>query len=295
MKNLKNQMAKLIQTVLLTLFSLALTNCSEEQITTEGDKIKQEIQLELSSIDVSEMASVLSDLDIHSVITGESIAESFYNVTLGAANSFTINIDQRLGCKLYLLSDPSDVIDSDASSSMTAAILLDMQTKSDLIGGIQPFFTGVNNISPTSKSATNIEMLRGVARLNITVDLNVTSIAVNSLTLEKINLVSYVFPRNPVEYPIQETGSFSKTFNPALTSATENVCYLVEQSHSDSMLKINVEIDGKVENIEAVLPNPIERNKTYTVNITRIGADFSATITVGDWENGETITPKPVN
>lgn len=71
-----------------------------------------------------------------------------------------------------------------------------------------------------------------------------------------------------------------------LAEDTPAVAYLYEQDNASLRVRLEAEIDGKPSTLEGALPQPLLRNRIYTVTVRKDVTDTDARLTVETWGDG---------
>ncbi len=288
--------------LILTLLIATLNSCNNSKVTSDDDSNpiqKYEITLNLTSfVNGADTGKPnIEELDLF--IFNKGVLRNISTHSLTDDKKITIELLDAIESKFFLLSDPNNMTDYShlVEGQSLESDFIEVQTK-DLNPNngdvVAPFYTGVKDMKSRTdsdmNSDINIDMIRGIARLDITIEPN-SNIIVNRIKLVNVNKKSFVYKHTATA--TSEKGDFEKIFSPALTNSANEVFYLLEQQSKESYAEINVTISGVSSTLKAILPPVIERNKIYNIKISGEGAYLQVSITERDWEIGEDIEARP--
>lgn len=146
------------------------------------------------------------------------------------------------------------------------------------------FFSGSTEL--TNRDLINLQLKRGVARLDLRIR-SVVDAAVEKLTIEGASLSTKPYPDSTSSL---QTGTGTLTFTPTspYISDTSGVAYLYEQSTVGMTLRADVVAAGKRYDIQAALPDSIQRNNIYVVTILQGEVEEDLQLTVEEWNQNMT-------
>lgn len=199
--------------------------------------------------------------------------------------------------KIYALSGYS--IDAKEGAAEDTFLLTTITVPEDAQGA-PIFFSSVTEL-PEEEGSLNLEMLRGVARIDINnadADFKIANVSVAGAAAS-----SYIFP---VEGSVCETATvdYTRDYSEGIYGLEKGVFTLFE---SATPLTVTISGERGGESVEVVMETPaIKRNKVYTVSLKEKEPDdpiipddpsdpvvVKATISVADWEDGDAYNPGP--
>ena len=213
------------------------------------------------------------------------------------SNKISIAVEDIKDSKSYFIADPNNMTDYALTEGVTSELDFAKQHTRPLniAAGdvVDPFYAGEKDfIGTTDYSNLNFEMVRRVARIDISLEAY-ADITVQSATLKNVSLQSHVYKQSEPTTDVFAKGNFTKTFNPILTTNTEAVFYLLEEQTANSILELEVKIDGETTMLAAKLPAKIVSNNIYDVKISGSGTTLKAHITARAWEVGGNVDVIP--
>lgn len=187
---------------------------------------------------------------------------------------------------LYLVANEGDKVSASVENGMTEELW--QNTTIDLDDAGKPLNFIIGKVAVEDNIAEySVTMKRGVARFDVVYAFPDTQ--VQSLTLKGMAGKSYLIERVPLTVPSDAEKVDLRVEGEALTGEDQTgVLYAYEQINAEATVEVAMP-DGKIHS--AKLPEQIQRNKVYTLQIGRDGSLHS--ITVGEWvkEEDETVAP----
>ncbi len=144
------------------------------------------------------------------------------------------------------------------------------------------FFSGSKPLD--NKKNVTLPLKRGVARFDLLIR-SVGNAAVEKLTLNGAMLSTGCFP-DSASTMWMEQGSLTFTPSTPYTDDTKGVAYLYEQPTAGATLTAHVVTDGKAYDLEAKLPETIQRNHIYVITVLQGMVESDMQLTVEEWEQG---------
>lgn len=143
-----------------------------------------------------------------------------------------------------------------------------------------PFFSG--SVTLAHQEQLTLPLKRGVARFDLLIR-SVGQASVEKLTLEGAMLSTGCFPDSATTMWMEQ-GSLTFTPTSPYTTDTPGVAYVYEQPTAGMTLKADVVTDGKRYELEAKLPDNIDRNHIYLVTILQGMVEEDVQMTVEPWD-----------
>ncbi len=153
------------------------------------------------------------------------------------------------------------------------------------------FYSGAADFSEETLRGgrVDIQLTRGVARIDLTNTISDPNIVVNKIVVENAPASTYVFAQDAMAE--SATVSFSREFSESFQGEEPGMFYLFE-----SAKPVNIRIMGEYGdsplNILTTLPG-VERNKIYTLQIVNFNSTVQGVCTVKEWEEGATAGAVP--
>lgn len=210
------------------------------------------------------------------------IAAIYDPVETKAGNNYSFALDKNTGT-FYVIAN--------ASASVNWSSLLASQTsEKDFLSstlGLKdgkpiPFLSG--SIALNGKEQVTLPLKRGVARF----DLNIRSVgktSVESLTLNGATLSTVCFTDSTTSMWVEQ-GNLTFTPSTPYAEDTKGVAYVYEQPTEGATLKAHVVTDGKPYDLEAKLPEIIQRNHIYIITVLQGMVESDIQLTVEEWQQG---------
>ena len=270
-----------------------LTACSE----TEDPQIPQSPPSDPPVVSVrladyhqsgSSLAGENDLTDLGACLFEEGVLTRIYEASDPAGGSWDLELDNYAGV-LYLVANVAGQIDlSEAlEQGMTEA---EWQQRTVSVVGDEPqhFFSGKVNLedaaaTPGQLSAT---LTRGVARFDLKI--RAAGVAeVRSITLANAARSAYLFPVSGSLSPADVSrADVSVRFDSPLTTDTPAVLYLFEQENHDLEVRIEARIDGREKTLTGRIEGGIERNRIYTLTLTKDTIDIQLDLSIDEWQPG---------
>lgn len=196
---------------------------------------------------------------------------------------YTFALDQNEGTFYVLANSEQTEWKKSLTTNTTESEFLSLTQKlSD--GKPIPFLSGATSL--TSKDRIDLQLKRGVARFDLRIR-SVVDASVEKLTLEGAMLSTKTFPDSTSSQQT-ETGTLTFTPTSPYVSDTSGVAYAYEQSTAGMTLRADVVAAGKHYDIQAALPDSIQRNNIYVVTILQGEVEEDLQLTVEEWNPNST-------
>lgn len=190
---------------------------------------------------------------------------------------------------MYFVANPSGVAELSAAEpgvTAEADFTAMMAHVSELTsGGL--LMTGKTVLSSETPSTVNVDMLRAVARI----DLNTPEAGVEVLSVRISGLAGrgYVFPQTATADGLTaDTLTFTADYSGSpLAAGRYLLLYVPEQNTAaGALVEIDARLNGALHRLRVSLPQELERNNVYTVQVRGNGAELAASVVYGGWESG---------
>lgn len=223
------------------------------------------------------------------------------NIKTDATGVYNFTLDlPAMGTKKILLS-----LNNSNGSNGTESAKLGEVTNSRL--GANPgalIFSGTATVASASDKVTvDVEVKRMVARIDVNPGTD-SKVEISSVQYSGGTDRGYVFPQAngnivaPNWKPVEaKNATYRKTFDKPLSgnaSATATPVLYVCETDKDHPGSVTVQGTylGTSFSVTKELPS-LERNKVYTISMTKLGTTVTGQITVKPWENGEIVEVSP--
>ena len=221
--------------------------------------------------------------ELHACLFEDGRMTQVYDNPIPGTDGYGFRVDRDAGT-LYVLTHATDISDlNDLCNrgvseqewlSMTAGTKEGLPIK---------FYSGKTVLSGTTGNA--VQLSRGFARFDLRIR-TVGETEIESLSLEGISLHTGLFPDG--EIASTDRGNITLFPETPYTKDTPGIAYLYEQKNLESILRVEAIVHGKPYELEAKLPQNIERNHIYIVTIAKEEADQDAQLSVEPWEKEDT-------
>ena len=108
-----------------------------------------------------------------------------------------------------------------------------------------------------------------------------------SITLTNTAQAAYLFPGSgslsPAAVSLKDA---SVRFDMPLTADTPAVLYLFEQENHDLEVRIEARIDGREKTLTGRFEGGVERNRIYTLTLTKDTIDIQLDLSIDEWQPG---------
>ncbi len=226
--------------------------------------------------------------DLGACLFEEGVLTRIYEAPDPAGGSWNLELDS-YGGTLYLVANVAGQIDlyEALEQRMTET---EWQQRTVSVVGERPqhFFSGRVNLeeaaaTPGQLSAT---LTRGVARFDLRI--RAAGVAeVRSITLTNAARSAYLFPVSESLSPADVSlGDASVRFDAPLTADTPGVLYLFEQENHDLEVRIEARIDGREKTLTGRFEGGVERNRIYTLTLTKDTIDIQLDLSIDEWQPG---------
>ena len=226
--------------------------------------------------------------DLGACLFEDGVLTRVYEAPDPADGSWDLALDRYAGV-LYLVANVSGQIDlSEAlEQGMTEAEWLKRTVS---VAGERPqhFFSGRVNLEDAAATPGQLSaaLTRGVARFDLRI--RTAGIAeVRSVPLTNTAQAASLFPGSgslsPAAVSLKDA---SVRFDMPLTADTPAVLYLFEQENHDLEVRIEARIDGREKTLTGRFEGGVERNRIYTLTLTKDTIDIQLDLSIDEWQPG---------
>lgn len=228
------------------------------------------------------------------------LAEVLSPAPAGTDGLYALRFSENTG-ELYLLANSSKI------DGLTGSLVPGESTVADLLGlkaaayrmtsGGSVMMTGKLSLGQDSGPEHQVRMVRSLARVDIRSldkDVSVMSVSISGLAEE-----GHLFPSSGESSG--EAGSPAGTYGfvkdysaEPLSNSSDVLLYVVEQQGGNVPVEIVISESGGLVRLRTELPQKIERNTVYTIDVNGKGAEITVSSSGSDWESGTPGNTEPV-
>lgn len=227
------------------------------------------------------------------LFTDSVLSKVYSGLTVDPDGGCAIEVVRTPDTRLYFLANADEIVDNNYTVGATTerSFLSSSTLAFDTPERSVEFATGKIDVPVSGNLQPEVVLKRGVARLDI-------EIAESGSQLESISIAglacgSYLFPQAPVSTPASiKKGDLNQEYDAPVTGAKEGICYLYEQPGGQEVSLVS-RLYGIQHTLKVQLPEVIQRNHTYRIRITGVGATLKAVVDVSEWEAGPDIEATP--
>lgn len=126
----------------------------------------------------------------------------------------------------------------------------------------------------------------GIARFDLLMRAGGT-ISIKSITLKNLAQASYLISQDEVRSPEgADVQDLQFTFDQPLLKDTLGLAYVCEQTNTDLMVEVEMEMGGQIYVQQAALPSVLKRNTVYTLTVRKDALSADIKLEVSAWEDG---------
>lgn len=288
---------------IFSIFSLCLAGCTAlDDVAPQNDGSLRGVTFEMG-MHASSAASPFDAEQIRELngylFDKDGILTKIYTGLVTDANGHTeLQIPYFLGEQLYFIANAAGLLPEDeiqaGKTSETEFRNLVLESETPLADGNYPLMTAAYTMTKNGDLQPTVRLSRAQARVDLEVVVD-EGVQVDSIAIGNLCKTAYLFPQDRIQSPPNSpTGLFEQGNDPALTPGLyEGICYLYEQASGSFPLYVFATINGVSSKLVASLPNEIRRNTIYKITVSGVGATLQTTVSVGDWEIGDTTTSEP--
>lgn len=230
------------------------------------------------------------------LLNEDVLTQKYMNMTeSGIAGQYRLTVDKVAEGHLFFFAN-SELLGLDAFT-IGATTLTELNSAVTPIADFQSafpllYYISALNINAIKESVLDVSLQRSVARLDLHVQPEI-EIVIDSCRISNIVDRSFILPGRAGQVP----GIQKRTMKVEGTDLTEKViegfAYLYESSGIAPTISFYTRIQGVKNKLVVTLPENIERNKKYRIDVTSRGATLYANLTVLPWEDGSNSEAKP--
>lgn len=285
------------------IFCLCLLGCTaiEQDAAKNGGSLRGvtfEMGMHTSSAAAPFDAEQIRELDGYLFDKNGILTKVYKGLVTDADGHTELQIPYFLGEQLYFIANAAGLLPEDgiqagitSEAEFRNLVLISETPQAD---GNHPLMTAAYTLSGAGTPQPTVRLTRAQARVDVEVVAD-EGIQVDSIAIGNLRQTAYLFPQDRVQSPPDApSGTWGSRYDPALTSGLHaGICYLYEQASDGFPLYVFTTINGVSSKLTASLPAEIRRNTVYKITVSGVGASLQATVSMGDWETGETTTSKP--
>lgn len=274
--------------LILIALMLVIQSCSKEQ--SIGAQKSTEHKFQLSTKVAGDASDKLTNITAYA-FSGQTLVKIFPNLPLTES---TVTLYLPAKAKVYFLAGLSTLPASlnslevgKTSEEDFLALSCDAIVKEDAGSESTMFYTGYyDGAKSTNQSKVDMQMIRSVSRLDIDTSSDPLT-KITSVVASGVPLSSSIFgsPANGT------TVSVTKEFQTPISGKHEGIMYIFE-----SKSLVQVTINGTYNDMPIIvnvdMPS-VKRNTAYVVKIKNSGGSVSGTVSIKEWEKGETVDGQP--
>ena len=215
----------------------------------------------------------------------DGVFERVYDDCVTDGNTIEIGVE-KAGGRLYIVARHPDAPEIGEPEPGTPESRWEKTVISSHDPGTGMFFTGKADLDKASGTEVRTSLTRGAARIDLKVAV-AGNAEIREIILENIAQEAYLFPGNEPSSPENAaTGEIAIRPQSPLTSDTEGIAYILEQSGTGCKVSMTAEIDGKEYRLGAMLPETVRRNTVYSVTLRKGTIDSDVELSVEQWGDG---------
>lgn len=218
--------------------------------------------------------------------------EALQGERLDTDGTYTFYPRELSGVIYFVANDFSEIFGTLQPESSSLEEFLNISAPTATMASNRLMMTGRMELS-AHQTATTIRMKRSVARIDIASEEQ--GVTVQRVTIRGIAAQGYVIgPSAPATPNAAVRTDFKKEYSPeSLENKTETLLYLCEQTGDPITAEVIASFGGGDHRMTATFPNPIHRNRIYTLRIHGKGANASVTIVPDGWDEGSSTEATP--
>lgn len=278
--------------MLCAFFCISCTDEPQGQDISDG---RVSIKAILSPFYNGENAAVLegeNDIsDLQACLFENGILTKVYTNLSISSDTYTLQLEKTSGT-LYMLANAAAHIDAQQleQQGITEEEWLSTQMATSRGKAIK-FFTGKLMLEKhmDRQQVLPLKLERGVARIDLRLDAS-HSIAVKSITLEKVAQETYVFEHSKAT---EQSDKFKKEdqqiiFPDLLSHDSLGIAYIYEQPYDQLKIQAEIVADGQTYTKETCLSGTLKRNTIYTLTVRKENESAGPELIIEQWDNEDT-------
>lgn len=210
----------------------------------------------------------------------------------GTDGLYSMGFSENSG-EVYLLANGSKVADMTGGlvpGESSAKDLLELEAAAyRMTSGGSVMMTGRLPLGTAAGSGYEVQMVRSLARVDIRSldkDVSVMSVSISGLAEEGRLFPDFSGNSGTAGSP-SGTYGFVKDYSDApLANSSEMLLYVVEQHGGNVPVEIVISERGGLVRLRTELPQKIERNTVYTIDVNGRGAEITVSSYAGGWDSG---------
>ena len=234
--------------------------------------------------------------DLQACIFKDGKMTHIFDGLSAAGGSCSVSLDSHSGT-LYMIANTDGIID--LGSLKSGDITEDQWLRTTVAlqdGRPSDFFSGSVSLDGMENTQTEIplSLKRGAARFDLRFR-TAGKAEVNRVTLSRSAESGFLFPVSGKFSPDDVTRTDAvASFDSPLSTDTEGVLHVFEQSADNTVIKVDAVIDGKAVELSKTISEPLKRNTIYTLTVRKDVIDVTLDVTFEDWEQGPDTELTPV-
>lgn len=275
------------------LSTLFMTSCSDEHEALQStDQTSTVVQASVSAFKVDgKISSVAGENEINDIqacLFENGLMTAVYSNLDQTSDSYSLKLKSMSGT-LYMLANTADLIDLQQmkESGMTEQEWLNTTIKAT-DGKAPRFFAGKLNLDeqPQGQYVLPMTLQHGIARFDLLMRAG-GAISIKSITLKNLAQASYLISQDEVRSPEgADVQDLQFTFDQPLLKDTLGLAYVCEQTNTDLMVEVEMEMGGQIYVQQAALPSVLKRNTVYTLTVRKDALSADIKLEVSAWEDG---------
>lgn len=154
------------------------------------------------------------------------------------------------------------------------------------------YYTSEMDVDGNSNLNLDVQLKRSVARIDLHVQPGV-DIIIDSCRVSNLADRSFILPGNTDPLPDIQSRTMKLEADRFISKDIITLMYLYESSDMAPNFLFYARINGVKNKLVVNLPDEIQRNKAYKINMTSLGATLHANLTVAPWDEGSSSVVKP--
>lgn len=281
---------KLLQLSCVIFLCISCSQKNEnEEINNGGLNLKMQIQNMVSNEKLSQVDALLFNNDV--------LAQKYIDLPeTDAPGQYKLHVDRTVfNGHLVFFSNASELgLDAFNTSQTT---INDLRSATTPVADFQTtfpvfYYTSEVDVNANSNPSLDVQLKRSIARVDLTVQPEV-DIVIDSCRVSNLADRSFMLPGNTGSLPDIQSCTMKLEGDKFTSKEITALMYLYESSDMAPNLWFYARINGVKNKLVVNLPDEIERNKVYKINITSLGATLQANLTVAPWDEGSNSVVKP--
>ena len=282
------------KTLLMAALLIVILSSCEKEV----DIIKSQNNYNISLSRTNDLsAEEISSVDILLFNKQQTVTEVFNNV-IPTNNLYSLSFDKNEISDLLVVAN-NDLMDLQKSNTLNKSLneLAQLQTAPvDFVNDFPSmFYTAKVETAGIVNSTIDVALLRSLSRLDLKIVTDI-EVVVDSCIVSNLIDRSVLLPGSPLTPSLEQLKTArikdGLTINMS-NKSQEGLVYMYESKGIKPSVELYVKIQGVKTKLMTELPSAIERNKKYTVEINARGATVFTSLSILDWEEGDTTEAVP--